>query len=55
MVTRILRMSRGGRFLIGGNEKGYEVAEHIATKVEVNSRMISTLKKLKIHLKYGKV
>ena len=37
-------MSRGGHFLQDGNPKGYEVAEHIYTKVEVNPRMISTLK-----------
>ena len=30
-----------------GNSKGYEVAEHIATKVEVNPRMLSTLKNAK--------
>ena len=27
-----------------GNTKGYEAAEHIATKVEVNPRMLLTLK-----------
>ena len=37
-------MSRGGRLLLDGNPNGYEVAEHIFTKVEVNPRMISTLK-----------
>ena len=37
-------MSRGGGLLLDGNPKGYEVAEHIATKVEVNPRMLSTLK-----------
>ena len=29
------------------NPKGYEVEEHIATKVEVNPRMLSTLKNAK--------
>ena len=29
------------------NPRRYEVAEHIATKVEVNPRMLSTLKKEK--------
>ena len=37
--------------LLDGNPKGCEVAEHIATKVELNPRMLSTLKKRKIHLK----
>ena len=44
VVTRTFRMSRGGSLLLDGNPKGYEVAENIATKVEVNPRMISTLK-----------
>ena len=44
VVTINLRMSRGGRLLLDGNPNGYEVAEHIATKVEVNPRMHSTLK-----------
>ena len=39
-------MSRGGFFLMGGNPKGCEVAENIATKVEVNPRILSTLKNL---------
>ena len=47
VVTRNLRMSRGGRSLLDRNPKGYEVAEYIATKVEVNPRMISTLKNVK--------
>ena len=37
-------MSRGGRLLMYGNPKGYEVSENIATKVEVNTHMLSTLK-----------
>ena len=45
VATQNFRMSRGGCFLLDGYTKGYEVAEHIATKVEVNPRMISTLKK----------
>ena len=44
VVTRNFRMSRGGHLLLDRNPKGYEVAEHIATKVEVNPRMLSTLK-----------
>ena len=36
-------MSRGRRFILGGNPKGYEVAEIIATKVELNPRMLSIL------------
>ena len=42
-----LRMSRGGRLLLDVNPNRYEVAEHKATKVEVNSWMLSTLKKEK--------
>ena len=37
-------VSRVGRLLLDGNPKGYDVAEHIATKVEVNPQIISTLK-----------
>ena len=44
VVTRNFRMSRGGRLLLNGNPNGYEVSDHIATKVEVNTRMLSTLK-----------
>ena len=44
VVTRNLRMSRGGRLLMDGNPRGCEVEEHIATKVEVNPQMLSTLK-----------
>ena len=40
-------MSRGGHLLIDGNPNGYEVSAHIATKVEINPQMISTLKKTK--------
>ena len=47
VVTRNFRMSRGGRLLLDGNPKGYEVAEHKATKVEVNPRILSTLKNAK--------
>ena len=38
-------MSRGGCLILYVNPKGYEVEEHIATKFEVNPRMISELKK----------
>ena len=41
------RMSRGGSLLLSGNPKWYEVAEHIATKIEVNPRILSTLKNAK--------
>ena len=37
-------MSRVNRLIMDGNPKVYEVAEYIATKFELNSRMISTLK-----------
>ena len=46
-VTRNFRMSRGGHLLLDGNTKGYEVADHTATKVEVNPQMLSTLKNAK--------
>ena len=29
-------MSRVGCLFLGGNGKGYEVAEHVATKIDVN-------------------
>ena len=47
VVTRNLRMSRGGRLLLDGNPNGYEVAYHISTKVDVNPQMLSTLKSAK--------
>ena len=47
MVTRNFRMSRGGRLLLDVNQKWYEVTEHIAEKLEVNPRMLSTLKNAK--------
>ena len=40
LVTRNLIISRGGCFLLDGNPKGCEVAEYIATKVEINLWMI---------------
>ena len=40
-------MSRGGRLLLDGNTKECEVAEHIATKVEVNPHMLLTLENTK--------
>ena len=43
-MTRNFRMSRGRLLILDGNPKGYEVAEHVATKVEVNPWMLSTLK-----------
>ena len=44
-------MSRGGIFLLDRNPKGYEMSEDIATKVELNQWMLSTLKN-KIHFNY---
>ena len=44
LVTRNIRVSRGGRLLLGGNPKVYKVAEHIATKFAVNPRMLPTSK-----------
>ena len=44
LVTIFFRMSRGGRLILDTNPKGHEVAEHIATKFEVNTRILSTLK-----------
>ena len=43
-VTRNLRISGVRRLLLDGNPKGCEVAEHIATKVELNPQMLSTFK-----------
>ena len=47
-----LRVSRDGYFLLDVNSKGYEVSKYIDTKVEVNPRMLSTLKKRKINIKH---
>ena len=47
VVTISFRISRGGFLILDGNPKGYEVSEHIATNVKVNSQMISTLKNKK--------
>ena len=47
IVTRSLRMSGCGSLLLAGIPKGYEVTEHISTKVEVNQQMISALKNQK--------
>ena len=44
VATRNFRMSRGGHIILDVYSKGCEAAEHVATKVEVNPRMISTLK-----------
>ena len=46
-VTIYFRMSKGGLLLLGGSSNGYEVAEHIAKKIEVNPQMLSTVKKEK--------
>ena len=35
------------RLLLDGNPKGYDVADHISTRVEVNPRMLSALKNAK--------
>ena len=43
-VTIIFNISRDGRLILDGNPKGHELAEHIATKVEVNPQIILTLK-----------
>ena len=39
-----LRMSIGGSFHLDIKPKGYKVKKYIATNVEVNSRMVSTLR-----------
>ena len=44
VVKYNIRISRDGRLLLDRNPKGYEVTEHIFTKVKVNQRTISTLK-----------
>ena len=40
-------MSIGVILLLDGKSKGYEISEHMSTKVEVNPRVISTLKNAK--------
>ena len=52
IVTSNLIILIGGHLLLGGKPKGYEVERHIVTKVEVDPQMLSTLKKIKIHLKH---
>ena len=47
IVTRNLMISRYGHFLLDGNPNLYEVTEHIDTNLEVNPRMLSTLKNAK--------
>ena len=47
VVTRHFSILRVECLLLDGNPKGYEVSEHIATKVEVNTQIISTLKNKK--------
>ena len=47
VVTSNLSMSRGIIFIMDVNPKEYEVSEHIATKVKVNTWTLSTLKKKK--------
>ena len=49
IVTRFFRISRGGRLLLYGNPKGYEVAENIATKFKINLRILSTLENQSIY------
>ena len=44
VVTINLKFSRGGIFLLDGKPYGCDVEEHIATKVEVNPQIFSTLK-----------
>ena len=44
VATSNLRMSRGTNLLLDRNPKVYEGAENISTKVEVNLRILSTLK-----------
>ena len=46
-MTINIIVSKVRRFLLGINIKGYEVSELIATKVELNPRMLSTLKNAK--------
>ena len=45
VVTINLSVSRDFLLLLYVKPKGYEVYEHIATRVEENPRIISTLKK----------
>ena len=47
VVTKYFRMSRGRCLLLYENPKGYEVAQHIDKKFDVNPQMLSTLKNAK--------
>ena len=47
-----LMMSRGGFLIMDVNPNGCEVEGHIETNVEVNPRIIYTLKNEKIHLNH---
>ena len=47
VVRSKLRISREFSFILGVNPKGYEVSEHIVTKVKVNPWMLTTLRKKK--------
>ena len=40
-----LKISIGGNLIMDRNPKGCKLAEHTSTKVEINIRMISKLKK----------
>ena len=42
VLTRNLRILRDGCLLIDWNPKGWEVTEHISTKVDMKSQMLST-------------
>ena len=44
IATKEFRISRGGHLPLYVNPKGYEVAEHIVTKTEVNTRILTTFK-----------
>ena len=46
-----MKMSRGGVFLLDGNPKEYEIAEHIATKVHIIHEFFN-IEKHRIHLKH---
>ena len=47
MVTSSLKFSRGGILRLGEKLNGYYIAEHIATKIEINTWMLSTSKNAK--------
>ena len=51
-MTRSFRISIGGRLILDGNPKVYEVAGHTSKKGDINTRMNSTFEKRKTYMKH---